>query len=63
MSDGIGTQGLAEKSEKISDYPPMRSLPGEFRCVNCNKLLARKNKEGNVAGQIKCSRCGAINEA
>ncbi|MDH4220774.1 MAG: Com family DNA-binding transcriptional regulator [Candidatus Aminicenantes bacterium] len=33
-----------------------------FRCNSCNKLLAKENMEGKIAGQIKCPRCGTINE-
>ena len=43
----------------------------EFRCsgiqdINgekkrCNKLLAKFNKNGIIAGEIKCQRCGAMN--
>jgi phage FluMu protein Com len=34
----------------------------EFRCRKCNKLLAKSNKGGEIKGQIKCPRCGTINE-
>tara|TARA_Y100001938_G_C8097470_1_gene439119 strand:- start:1907 stop:2083 length:177 start_codon:yes stop_codon:yes gene_type:complete len=33
-----------------------------FRCLKCNKLLAKINSKGLLAGQIKCPRCGQINE-
>ena len=33
-----------------------------FRCESCNKLLAKGNQAGFLAGEIKCPRCGAINE-
>ena len=45
----------------------------EVRCVNiinkktdpkyglkCNQRLLHKNSEGDVAGEIKCKRCGAL---
>lgn len=35
---------------------------GSFVCCACNKLLAKSNKLGAVAGEIKCPRCGHINE-
>ncbi|NWF16971.1 Com family DNA-binding transcriptional regulator [Pseudomonas reactans] len=31
----------------------------EFRCGNCNRLLARTG--GFTELQIKCSRCGTLN--
>jgi len=34
----------------------------ELRCLNCNKLLAKINNKGVLAGQIKCPRCRTINE-
>lgn len=34
----------------------------EWRCNNCNKLLAKTNSSGYIGGQIKCSRCGWMNE-
>lgn len=34
----------------------------QFRCDGCAKLLARANKRGAIAGEIKCPRCGRINE-
>ena len=33
-----------------------------FRCALCNKLLAKPNTKGEIAGQIKCPRCGEFNE-
>ena len=33
-----------------------------FRCVACNKLLARGNAMDMLAAEIKCPRCGLINE-
>lgn len=33
----------------------------EFRCDKCDKLLAKNNDCGIIAGQIKCSRCKTIN--
>lgn len=33
-----------------------------FRCEGCNKLLAKSNGRGSLAAEIKCSRCGALNE-
>jgi phage FluMu protein Com len=32
----------------------------EARCCKCNKLLAKYNKDGLLAGEVKCSRCGYI---
>jgi ribosomal protein S27AE len=32
----------------------------EVRCCKCNKLLAKYNKNGLIAGEIKCGRCGYI---
>tara|TARA_R100001244_G_scaffold55927_1_gene47814 strand:- start:451 stop:627 length:177 start_codon:yes stop_codon:yes gene_type:complete len=32
----------------------------EARCCKCNKLLAKYNKEGLLAGEVKCNRCGSI---
>lgn len=34
----------------------------QFRCSKCNKLLAKPNKNGKIEGEIKCLRCGTINE-
>lgn len=28
--------------------------------LECGRLLLKKNSEGKVAAQIKCSRCGAL---
>ena len=33
-----------------------------FRCAQCNKLLAKPNVKGKIAAQIKCPRCGTVNE-
>lgn len=33
----------------------------EFRCDQCEKLLAKSNEYGIIAAQIKCSRCKTIN--
>lgn len=30
--------------------------------LTCNKRLIDKNSEGQVAGEIKCPRCGAVYE-
>lgn len=35
---------------------------GSIVCVQCNKLLAKPNAQGETAGEIKCPRCGHINE-
>lgn len=37
---------------------------GSACCWKCNRLLMTPNKEGNVAGLIKCPRpqCNALNE-
>jgi len=32
----------------------------EVRCCKCNKLLAKYNQYGLLAGEIKCGRCGYI---
>lgn len=37
-------------------------LEQQFRCEVCNKLLAKPNQNGIIAGEIKCPRCGHINE-
>tara|TARA_Y100000592_G_scaffold92293_1_gene153786 strand:+ start:3556 stop:3732 length:177 start_codon:yes stop_codon:yes gene_type:complete len=37
-------------------------IKSELRCLNCNKLLAKINSNGILAGQIKCPRCRTINE-
>jgi|TARA_A100001201_G_scaffold39500_2_gene41217 hypothetical protein len=34
----------------------------DVRCLKCNKLLAKINNKGILAGQIKCPRCRTINE-
>ena len=34
----------------------------EFRCLHCGKLLAKINTKGILACEIKCPRCGKINE-
>jgi uncharacterized C2H2 Zn-finger protein len=34
----------------------------QFRCKECNKLLANSNKDGKIEAEIKCVRCGMINE-
>jgi hypothetical protein len=52
---------IPEKSKKRLHYSSS-FVTEEFRCFNCNKLLARKNKEGIIAGEIKCARCGVMNE-
>ena len=33
-----------------------------LRCSDCNKLLAKANAAGLLAAEIKCTRCGAMNE-
>jgi phage FluMu protein Com len=33
-----------------------------LRCGACNKLLARKNTSGQIAGNFKCIRCGQMIE-
>ena len=38
------------------------TLHTEWRCSNCNKLLAKTNSSGIIAGEVKCSRCGWMNE-
>lgn len=38
------------------------NINNQFRCVICDKLLAKINSGGTVAGQIKCPRCHSINE-
>tara|TARA_R110000803_G_scaffold49530_2_gene103011 strand:- start:1530 stop:1706 length:177 start_codon:yes stop_codon:yes gene_type:complete len=32
----------------------------EARCCKCNKLLAKYNKDGLLAGEVKCGRCRHI---
>jgi len=34
----------------------------QLRCAKCKKLLAKPNVKGKIAAQIKCPRCGTINE-
>ena len=34
----------------------------QFRCGQCDKLLAKENANKQIAGQIKCPRCGVMNE-
>jgi len=34
----------------------------QFRCGQCDKLLAKENANKQIAGQIKCPRCGIMNE-
>jgi hypothetical protein len=51
-----------DKSKKQPDYSSSALTSEEFRCIKCNKLLARKNMEGKISGQIKCTRCGTVNE-
>jgi len=51
-------QSLAtlEQAQKL-----IKSLTkSEVRCCKCNKLLAKYNKDGLLAGEVKCSRCGYI---
>ena len=36
--------------------------PLEFRCSDCNKLLAKSNRFSELAAEIKCTRCGVMNE-
>lgn len=33
-----------------------------FRCILCGKLLAKSNGRGVLAAEIKCPRCGELNE-
>lgn len=33
----------------------------EFRCAECDKLLSKSGNNGIIAGEIKCSRCKALN--
>ncbi|MAH50654.1 hypothetical protein CMI37_32845 [Candidatus Pacearchaeota archaeon] len=33
----------------------------EARCLTCSKLLAKFNSNGLLACEIKCPRCGNIN--
>ncbi len=33
-----------------------------LRCAKCNKLLAKPNIKGKIAAQVKCPRCGTVNE-
>lgn len=33
----------------------------EYRCIECDKLLSRKGRNGIIAGEIKCPRCKEIN--
>ena len=33
-----------------------------LRCLHCGKLLAKINTKGILACEIKCPRCGKINE-
>lgn len=33
-----------------------------FRCYGCRKLLAKSNERGMLAAEIKCTRCGVMNE-
>lgn len=34
----------------------------QLRCLECNRLLAKANGCGALAAEIKCTRCGAMNE-
>ncbi len=34
----------------------------QFRCSKCDKLLAKSNSNGKIEAEIKCIRCGTINE-
>ena len=34
----------------------------QFRCSFCNKLLAKSNSNGKIEVEIKCVKCGTINE-
>jgi phage FluMu protein Com len=36
-------------------------MMAEFRCL-CGKLLAKSNNKGQLACEIKCPKCGTINE-
>ncbi|MDH5767985.1 MAG: Com family DNA-binding transcriptional regulator [Nitrospirota bacterium] len=45
-----------DKEGKISILKPY------LRCTQCNKLLAKPNVKGKIAAQIKCPRCGTVNE-
>jgi DNA-directed RNA polymerase subunit RPC12/RpoP len=33
----------------------------EYRCIECDKLLSKKGRNGIIAGEIKCTRCKTIN--
>ena len=34
----------------------------EIRCKNCNKLLAKSNKKGELSAEIKCTKCKTLND-
>jgi phage FluMu protein Com len=34
-----------------------------LRCWKCGKLLAKSNKDGELKAEIKCPRCGTMNES
>lgn len=34
----------------------------EIRCTKCNKLLTKASEDGIIRLEIKCPRCGELNE-
>ncbi len=46
-----------EKEEKVIICSDV-----DFRCKNCGKLLAKENSNGDIAANIKCPKCGEMNE-
>lgn len=35
---------------------------GSLICCQCSTLLAKPNGDGEIKGQIKCGKCGVINQ-
>ncbi len=60
LSSGASDFVDTREQEIFSSLGPKNSEG--FRCKMCGRLLAKKNCKGAIAGEIKCPRCGAINE-
>ena len=69
LTSSIGEAIILSKPEKFYTYSKRVKIPiirpkGSAICWKCHALLAKPNKHGQVAGQIKCPRtqCKILNE-
>lgn len=58
-------QGVVLSEDSI--YETKRGLQskkpkGSLICCQCQTLLAKPNGDGEIKGQIKCNKCGVINQ-